>query len=421
MVKLANVALSMLWGFAVTFVFVRALPGEEFRAFLLLVAFNNFTISAEFGLTNIVYSRLRRFWLGDEPGGEQGFRREEIGVLFLFLGGLIVISSLLVVALIALGWIDTQLPAIFLIFFLAAALNVLLLLAKRTLAAMDCNLQWEVIDIARRVLGLMALFAVLGGFSLLHSVAVQLLLNAGGALIGMKLIHSLSGMRLRQWFAYHVGGGHIRSGYLRDIGASATLTASEIIAYNAPYFLIAALSSDPRLLLIFDFVFKIIRSVGMAIRATIEAVLPVLTRYWFARDRKGFARVLMRAGGVALGIALCANLLLVAIGQTIFGFLYDGATLLRMGEMFLLCTLLFGLAVMCVSGYVQMALGRFSALLRCSLPFMLGCLLVTPLATRWLPVPGEGDAFIFMLLYTSVFMGGATLHLYSLVKLKQIS
>lgn len=420
MVKLANVALSMLWGFAVTFVFVRALPGDEFRAFLLLVAFNNFTISAEFGLTNIVYSRLRRFWLSDEPEGKQGFRHEEIGVLFLFLGALIVVGSLLVVALIVLGWIDTQLPTIFLIFFLAAALNVLLLLAKRTLAAMDCNLAWEGIEIVRRVLGLVALFAVLGGFSLLYSVAVQLLLNVGGALIGMKLIHRLSGMRLRQWFAYHVGGGHIRSGYLRDIGASAALTVSEIIAYNAPYFLITALSTDPRLLLIFDFVFKIIRAVAMAIRATIEAALPVLTRHWFARDSQSFRTAVLRAGSVALGIALCANLLLIGIGQKIFHFLYDGATRLHMGEMLLLCALLFGLAVMCVSAYVQMALGRFGALLRRSLPFMFGSLLVTPLATRWLVVPGEGDAFIFMVLYTMLFMGGAALHLHALVKLKQI-
>jgi len=384
------------------------------------VAFNNFTISAEFGLTNIIYSRLRRFWLGDETEGEQRFRHEEIGVLILFLGALIIVASLLVATMIALGWINTQLPAIFLIFFLAAALNVLLLLAKKTLAAMDCNLAWEMVDISRRVLGLVALFAVLGGFSLLHSVAVQLLLNASGGLIGMIVIHRLSGMRLRQWFAWQVGGKHIHRNYLADIGRSAALTASEIIAYNAPYFLIAAWSHDPRLLLIFDFVFKIVRAVAMAIRATIEAALPVLTRHWFSRDGDSFGRALLLAGGVALAIALCANLLLIAIGQKIFAFLYNGAVMLRMNEMLLLCTLLFALAVMSVSGYVQMALGRFGALLRCSLPFMSGALLVTPLTTHWLAVPGEGDALIFMLLYTLLFIGAATLHMRSLFRLRRI-
>jgi hypothetical protein len=60
LVKLANVGLVLIWGFAVTFVFVRALPIAEFQAFLLLVAFGNFTISAEFGLTSIIYARLRQ-------------------------------------------------------------------------------------------------------------------------------------------------------------------------------------------------------------------------------------------------------------------------------------------------------------------------------------------------------------------------
>src|SRR3546814_4746074 len=60
LIKLANVGLTLIWGFAVTYVFVRVLPLREFQSFLLLVAFGNFTISAEFGLTSIIYARLRR-------------------------------------------------------------------------------------------------------------------------------------------------------------------------------------------------------------------------------------------------------------------------------------------------------------------------------------------------------------------------
>ena len=60
LIKLANVGLTLVWGFAVTYVFVRALPLREFQSFLLLVAFGNFTISAEFGLTSIIYARMRR-------------------------------------------------------------------------------------------------------------------------------------------------------------------------------------------------------------------------------------------------------------------------------------------------------------------------------------------------------------------------
>jgi len=239
--KLANVALSMLWGFAVTFVFVRMLPGAEFQAFLLLIAFNNFTQSAEFGLTNVAYARLRRWWLARAgaaggAGGDGDFRREEIGVLFLFLGALVLGGAAAAAGAIWAGWIRTDLPGLFLIFFLASALNLLLLLAKRALAAVDRNLLWEGLDCVRRLLGLAILLAVLAGFDLMASVSLQLLLNAGAVIAGLALIQQRTGMAGRQWLAWRVGGGHVRRTYLRDIGASAALTLSEVAAYNSPYF-----------------------------------------------------------------------------------------------------------------------------------------------------------------------------------------
>ena len=425
--KLGNVGLSMLWGFAVTFVFVRALPGAEFQAFLLLVAFNNFTQSAEFGLTNVIYARLRRYWLARQggaaaaPGGEGGdFRLEEIGVLFLFLGGLVVAGALIVAAAIALGAIRTDLPGVFLVFFVASALNIVLLLVKRALAAVDRNLLWEGIDGVRRVLGLGALFAVLAGADLMASVSVQLVLAAAAVAAGMALVSQRTGMRARQWFALRSGGGHIRRTYLRDIGASAALTLSEVAAYNSPYFLIAALSHDPALLLLFDFTFKMIRSVSTATRATIEGALPRLTRAWFAGDGAAFRRGLRRALGVALGVALCADAALLAVGQRLFAVLFAGRSALSMAELAMLCGLLLALAVICTSVYVQGALGRFGPLLRQSLPFLAASAASVPLALAVArtasggalgATSGVGVGPVFMLFYGLAFAGTALLHL----------
>jgi hypothetical protein len=134
LIKLANVGLTLIWGFAVTYVFVRVLPLREFQAFLLLVAFGNFTISAEFGLTSIIYARLRRYWLGHGEGSADGFRLEEMGVLFLFLAMLILGAVvILLVALVARG-LDTTMPLLFVLFFLSACINLPALLAKRALA-----------------------------------------------------------------------------------------------------------------------------------------------------------------------------------------------------------------------------------------------------------------------------------------------
>ncbi|WP_246351808.1 hypothetical protein [Sphingobium subterraneum] len=416
LVKLANVGLSMLWGFAVTYVFVRVLPPGDFRAFLLLVAFNNFTISAEFGLTNIIYARLRRFWLGRSADGDPGdFRPEEMGVLFLFLLGLIGLGTLVVAGAIAGGWIATSVPLLFVLFFIVSALNVLSLLAKRGLAAVDGNILWEGIDLSRRAVSLVALIAVLFGFDLMASVLVQLVVSLLGIGAGIVLLQRRTGMRTRQWVAWRVGGGHIRRLYLRDIGASVLLTLSEITAYNAPYFTIAALSHDPRLLLLFDFVFKMSRAVSTAIRATVEAVLPGLTSAWFRHDARAFGKRLLTASGVALGIAGCAALLLLAIGQRLFDELFGGRAHITLSEQGWLCVILMALALICVSVYVQGALSRFAPLLRQSLPFLAGSLLTMPLA---LGAGQRGDhASAFMAIYGAVFVATALLHIVALRRL----
>lgn len=424
--KLVNVALSMLWGFAVTFVFVRALPTAEFRAFLLLVAFNNFTVSAEFGFTNVVYARLRRHWLAARGGSgqpdDEDFRNEEIGVLFQFLLSLIILGGVIVGAAIYLGWIGTALPLVFLLFFLASALNVMLLLAKRALAALDCNFLWEVLDIARRLLTLTILFSVLAGLPLLASVAIQLSLNLLLSMLGMVMIHRLAGMKLRHWFSVRAGGGHIRSRYLGDVGASVALTISETTAYNGPYFVIAALSHDHRLLLLYDFAFKMLRAVSTAIRATVESALPRLTRAWFAGDNAAFQAGRGRATGIAIGIATCASLLVLMFGQRIFGILYDKTVHVEMVELLLLCVSLVALALVCISVYVQGALGRFVKLLAMSLPFLAGSMLMTP-ATLTLhgQLPGISSGAVFMSLYAVVMAGSAAMHMMSVMRMRSPS
>ncbi|MEO8723544.1 MAG: hypothetical protein ABI395_08495 [Sphingobium sp.] len=418
--KLGNVGLSLLWGFAVTFVFVRVLPQSDFRAFLLLVAFNNFTISAEFGLTNIIYARLRRYWLELQSGAaaSRDFRLEEIGVLFLFLLALIGGALLMLGLALALGIIKSGMPILFLLFFLASALNVQALLVKRGLAAIDHNLAWEALDLLRRLLSLAALVAVLSGFNLLASVVVQLVTSVLAIALAMRVLHARLHMRIGQWIAWRVGGGHVRANYLHDIGASVLLTTSEIIAYNSPYFTIAALTHEPWLLLLFDFVFKMTRAAAAAIRATIEAILPRLTRAYFAQDRGTFSALLRRALVIACGVAVCESALLIVFGQRLFTKLFADHAHIMTEELWMLCGLLLALAVICTSVYVQGALGRFALLLRQSLPYLAGSLLMVP-AMLWI-AGGTGrvtEGATFMALYAGLFAGVALLHIFSMRKL----
>lgn len=414
LVKLANVGLILIWGFAVTFVFVRTLPIAEFQAFLLLVAFGNFTISAEFGLTSIIYARLRRHWLKQGEGEAGGFRLEEMGVLFLFLGLLIAGGLIILLVALAAGLLHTGMPLLFLLFFLSACLNLPALLAKRALAAVDGNFLWEALDCLRRIATIGLLLAILGGLDPRLSVGLQLAVSVAVIGYAIGLVHRRLDMRGRHWFAFRAGGGHVRRHYLRDIGASAAFTLSDIIAYNAPYFTIALATSDPRPMLLFDFFFKMSRSLSMLVRATVEAALPRITRAFHAGDRARLRQLIGRALAVALVFALGASAAVLLVGQWLFDKLFDGRAAIDRADLGLIMVALLALAVICVSVYVQGALGRFDLLLRRSLPFLAGSLLSVPLALLFWPARFD---LLFLGLYALTLSGAAMLHAVSLRRL----
>ena len=412
LIKLANVGLTLIWGFAVTYVFVRALPLREFQSFLLLVAFGNFTISAEFGLTSIIYARLRRHWLGNMGLGTRqddagGFRLEEMGVLFLFLGLLILGGFAILLVAFALGGLHSGMPLLFLLFFLSACLNLPALLAKRTLAAVDGNFLWEALDCLRRVMTIALLLFILQGLDPRLSLALQLFVSMAVIGYAIALVHRRLGMEARHWLSFRVGGGHVRLHYLRDIGASAAFTISEILAYNAPYFTIAAATHDARPMLIFDFFFKMSRSLSMLVRATVEAALPRITRAFHAGDSARLRQLMGRALGVALFFAVSASGALMLFGEWLFAKLFDGRAAIDRIDLLLIGGALLALAVICVSVYVQGALGRFTLLLGRSLPFLAGSLLSVPLARIFAP---ERFDLLFLILYTLTLFVAAAIH-----------
>lgn len=407
LIKLANVGLTLIWGFAVTYVFVRALPLREFQSFLLLVAFGNFTISAEFGLTSIIYARLRRYWLGSGENEAGGFRLEEMGILFLFLGLLIVGGFAILGIALAMGGVHTAMPLLFLLFFLSACLNLPALLAKRALAAVDGNFLWEALDCLRRVMTIALLLSILKGLDPRLSVALQI--GVSVAVIGFAIwqVHRRLEMNLSHWLAFRTGGGHVRAHYLRDIGASAAFTISEILAYNAPYFTIAAATHDARPMLIFDFFFKMSRSLSMLVRAMVEAALPRITRAFHAGDGARLRQLIGRALAVALVFAVGASGALLLLGEWLFAKLFDGRAAIDRVDLLLIDGALLALAVICVSVYVQSALGRFTHLLGRSLPFLAGSLLSVPLARVFAP---ERFDLLFLILYTATLLMAAGIH-----------
>lgn len=404
--KLANVALAMLWGFVVTFVFVRVLPLSDFRAFLLLVAFANFTVSAEFGFSTIIYARLRRHLITSEGT----FRSEEIGVLLAFMLAMTSLGAALLMLAMSAGFIATGRPVLFIAFYGVAAINLVALLAKRALAAIDHNLWWEVLDLVRRVTGIALLLGALIGLPILTSVLAQLAVAAGCVFAGLMTIHGALGLSGRHWIAWRVGGGHVRRHYLADIGRTMLLTISDIAAYNAPYFTIAAVTSDARPLLVFDFIFKMSRAVSAIIRALVETAMPGLTRALHAGDDIHLGvyvrRLMFRSAGVALVIAL----LVVIAGGYLSAVLFDRQAILAPSELGFIFLLLLGLAPLCVSVYVQTSLARFRALLMPSFLLLAGSLLSVPAAGGLASASGWPFSLSFAAVYATVHLALGVIH-----------
>jgi len=398
--KLANVGLAMTWGFVVTFVFVRLLPFHEFRTFLLLVAFANFTISAELGFSTVIYSRLRRTRLSASNGEKAGgFRSEELGVLLLFMGGIIGLGGLIIGAALASGAIETAHPALFLAFYATSALNLVALLARRALAALDHNLWWETLDFVRRILSVALLFAALAGLPILTAVLVQLGLTLLTILIGLVTVQRELAMPVRHWWSLRSGWAHVKANYLGDIGRTSLLTVSDIAAYNAPYFTIVAATHDPRPLLLFDFVYKMSRALSALVRALVETMLPDLTRHFHAGETRLFRLHLRRCMALSLGVAFGLGALLLIAGPWISSAMFDGKIRLQAAELGFIYLLLIALTLICVSVYLQNGLGRFAALVAPSLAFLCGSLLSMPVAI-WI---GQFSAAPFALRFAACY------------------
>jgi hypothetical protein len=404
--KLANVGLAMVWGFAVTFVFVRLLPFDEFRVFLLLVAFANFTISAELGFSTVIYSRLRRAKLASEGD----FRSEELGVLLLFMLGIVGLGGLLIGAGLAGGAIRTAHPALFLAFYATAALNLVTLLARRALAALDHNLWWEALDFVRRVASLALLLAALIGFPILVSVLLQLALTLIVILIGLATVQRELAMPPSHWLAFHGGWAHVRGNYLADIARTGALTVSDIAAYNAPYFTIVAATHDPRPLLLFDFVFKMSRALSALVRALVETMLPDLTQHFHVGEASIFRAHLRRCLAFSLGTALALGLFLLMAGPAISSIMFDRRIVLDHVELATILVLLVALSLICVSVYLQNGLGRFAALVAPSFAFLCGSLLSVPGAIWLGGVTGAPFALRFAACYALVHVVLALVH-----------
>lgn len=413
-IKLANAGLILIWGIGVTFVFARALSTQEFQNFLLLFAIGNFTISAEFGFTNIIYNRLRRRRLG--VGGAFSFT--EITMLYVAIGLLIVLASVGIALCFAAGIIVTGKPLLFIAFFIYSTLAIAVLLSKRVLAALDRNLLYEFTDILRRLICLGLLVAVLFGLDITLSVLLQLAATMGATLLWCLVIHHVLRLRWTHWRAAGKGAGIVRRRYMADMRSSILLTLTEIGAYNMPYLTLSLVSSDPRPIILYDFLYKLMRAAGTIMRALAEAFLPRITSAVHGSDRVATRRYLLRCLGLGGLVAAGMAGVLEAMGGRLFHLLFAGKGEIDGTALAIVSLAMLLLPIVSLSSYIHGALGAFDRLVRASVPFIIGATIAAPLALALGDAAGWPN--LFMGFFTGVYLLVALIHLSMLRRLQAV-
>lgn len=152
----------------------------------------------------------------------------------------------------------------------------------------------------------------------------------------------------------------------------------------------------------------------MLVRAVVEAALPRITRAYHAGEGARLRQLLGRALAASLLFGGGLAVVLLVAGERLFSILFDGQAAIDRADLWLIVAALGALTILCVSVYVQAALGRFGMLLRRSLPFLAGSLASAPVAAILWP---ERFDIAFLALYAATLAGVAALHALALRRL----
>lgn len=403
-VKLIGASLTIGWGLASTYVFARVLVDIELANFIVLIALANFTIGAELGISNILYDRLRRAHIGVD----NDFAFAELAALLAVLFTAVAMATGGVGVAIALGVISTGLPALFVALFALAAVNMVVLLAKRSLAAIDRNLGFEAIDIARRLINLALMLAVLSGFDATLSIFAQLSVSLLAIGLCFGLNSSALGAPIKDWTKIAPGLRILKMRYLTKLGPAMALTIADIAAYNLPFIVIASLGDNLRPLLLYDFLYKLLRVLGTATRAVTEAQLPRLTRAVHTGDTRGLRIGLWETFGTGFVFAVVLAVLLLAAGPAAAALLYDGKLSLSARDAIAMALPLLVLPAAALSVHLNSSLARFRELVVANIPLLVAAVLAPVISMLAF---ADGDwGWGSLVLFASAYLVTAALH-----------
>lgn len=310
LLKLTNIGLAFMWSMGLTATLVRVVGLESYAEFALVVAFGGYVIATDFGLSRLLYTRMRAAHLNNDPEARRlAFRMFFSLTVLVFLVAAVLFPSIAYAG----GFFSDERRLDICLLFVGVIANLPALTIRNASAAVDRYVAYESLEVARRgtiVVGLaLVLFAgmPIEAYFILN-VAVWLpwyavMLRVIGRAIELSPRRAFDPRRI--------------PGMRRELSAmldTAVFWISDFSVYNLPYFVIPILYSDPVRLVVFDVFYKVTRFGQMAFVAIADVVLPQQTRGFHSGERRNIRR------GTAFYLVFAGAAALLAVSAvTVFG------------------------------------------------------------------------------------------------------
>jgi hypothetical protein len=404
--KGVNLALATVMSFALIWILIRKLPLASYSTFVLIVAMGSYVMATDLGFSSVVYHRVRKAFLGEDPASEKSLVFTASGLYF----GVVAIAEVLMILWMHGGGVGGDLVGAFAIYFLALALSLPWGLMRAIAGALDLYLHYEAIEAARRTVLTGLLFAMAMGMSLKVYALIALALWPMAYALLLPSVFRLMGGGERGWrHLWRPRAAIAENG--RMLGAASLFSLMEFGIYNFPYVALPLIFGRGPALVAFDVFFKVTRFGAQSYLVPNESLLPMNTRAIHERDGRKLLRNVAAALAIsAVACAIGAGAVLL-FGETLFRLLLKNAGLVPPTLRWCMAVILVAMMFQAASGTLLLNSGKMGVLSRVSLGMAVSMSLMTAaVVTLHLPF------LVFMQSYVAVFSIGATVYFTLLVR-----
>lgn len=396
--KLVNQAIITVWGFAFTWVAIRALGLSDYAFVAVLIAIAGLVLQADFGLSSLLFARLRKAHVIEAD--THGERNLLLAMLTLSVGVTLSAIAIFAVAVLVGGLGPARLGIAAVLLFAGIALNLPWQPVRVTLNAHDAFLHSEVIEFFRRSATLLATLAMLRGLPLAGYGVVILIVWVAAFAAGAALLWRRSIVTREASVA--AGFAELRGENLSGLGRTALFSLAEFTVYMFPYYVIPLLFARAELVIAFDAFFKVTRFAATCCQVSGEIMLPAQTRAYHMNDRTGVARGLSRALRIGAAPVAIGCVAILGFGDHLFTALLGRPGLVPAPVQWAICAMMCLMLAQATAGSFLVGVGRFAPLSRRAVGVLVAMVALT--LTTWL---APLDFLTFLVGYIAIYALGA--------------